>query len=64
MIEKTACFTGHRKIPSEQYDYIARRLEEVEQLVESKIDTSFIEYNRVDKFETASKLDVGKQKLL
>lgn len=26
MKEKTCCFTGHRKIPSEQYNRIAERL--------------------------------------
>lgn len=29
MKNKTVCFTGHRKIPSKQYESISRRLEEI-----------------------------------
>ena len=36
--ERTCCFTGHRKIPSEQYKYIVGRLRnELIQLIESGI---------------------------
>ncbi len=36
MKEKTCCFSGHRKIPHEQYHYIAKRLkEEIIKLIEN-----------------------------
>jgi len=34
MKEKTCCFTGHRKIPSDRYELVAKRLkDEVEELI-------------------------------
>lgn len=59
MRDRTCCFTGHRKIPSEQYTQIARRLRcEIVKLIEQGYDPIIDEAL----YETAIRLKTARQR--